>query len=432
MCRRPHDGPPTATWPWGLGLLRLALGLQRSTASLFGATFFGAALFGALLSGALLGCTQLFEEDSQLALKAGLEAAEEAGRLHALGDDDLPDRAALLAVLRRPLTAAASGPRARLAGGQVLGDVEWTLTGRYALTAEAPLIQIVETRAVRLTAAGDFAVEVTLDARSDDLPPRVDGRRCRRAGARFYVGGHHGPMTQALADADEDLRCLDDALEPVRSLIELAGPGVKPTVERVATVLDREALVVQLTAPPRPDAPTEVPRAWTETGAERPESTAIFGPRRALLVEHGVLRHWAGTLTLDAATGQPLEGQIDARFAVRKGDRDAELSVSLTVSIKANADPITAPESARVQRERQRIFADREALLGPVEGASPVTLPAPGDAPRLRLGADGQLELDDGSADPAPPAAGAEEDRPPARPTPMPTERRAYDEDRPE
>ena len=84
--------------------------------------------------------------------------------------------------------------------------------------------------------------------------------------------GHHGPMTQALADADEDLRCLDDALEPVRSLIELAGPGLKPTVVRVATVLDREALVVQLTAPPRPDAPTEVPRAWTETGAyERPD-----------------------------------------------------------------------------------------------------------------------------------------------------------------
>lgn len=340
------------------------------------------------------------------ALRAHLAEHEAAGRFAALAPEHLKTPAQLVAVLRRPL----------LRGLAHLAGTELTLSGTYTLLfAGETEVRLAEATAVQIDQEGGFALRQTQDATARGQAPQASGRRCGRIGGAAFTGGRFGPVTRIDVRADEAERCLASAIEPLVSLLDvfadhlsvtLAGPGVirgRPTT-RIAFDLKAGAA----------GTPAPVPLAWpTEAptpGAEAPRSRAIWGPRRALVEGHTEPGVFRGEIVLDTATGLPQSGVLEARFAVRKADRNAVLEVKIELGTAPFVDTLTPPDGARVDRPRPRIFADREALLGDDRRArTPLTLPGPGDAPRLGPAGD-EVE--------ATPAVQDDEDRPPGWPAP--------------
>jgi hypothetical protein len=333
---------------------------------------------GALCAVATMGCEEA--DAPNAALRAHLAEHEAAGRFAPLAPDHLKTPAQLVAVLKRPLRR----------GLDHLVGSELTLTGTYTLTfAGDTEVRLAEAVALQIDGEGAFALAQTQDAATRGEAPQASGRRCGRVGGAAYTGGRFGPVTRIDVRADEAERCLAGAIDPLVSLLEvfadrldvsLAGPGViggRPTT-RIAFDLRPGSAVT----------PTPVPLAWppepTAPGAEAPPSRAVWGPREALVARHTEPGVFRGEVVLDTATGLPRSGSLEARFAVRKADRNAVLEVKIELGTAPFAGVLTFPEGARIDRPRPRIFADREALLGDDRKArTPITLPGPGDAPRL-------------------------------------------------
>lgn len=362
---------------------------------------------------------QLFTEETRVALKEGLAAAEAAGELAPLEDDALGDGAAVARALERPLASVAGS----------LGPIELTLRGRYAIELDGvgAAVSVDETRITRLAGDGAWTLDHTETAQSDDLAPRPDGRRCAWIGGQFYSGERHGPMTALEPIADEHHRCLAAATEPLVTLVRLFADRLRVDGVELGAVAGRDVLTVRLSAATEPGLPTEVPRTYGADGLDERNSPAIFGPRAPLVVDYTGVDQLGGTVTLDARTGQPLGAALTGRLSLRKEGQAALMTIELGLDAQPFEGALEAPSEVVTYGPRQRIFDDRRRLLGAVE-AEAVTLPKPGDAPPLRVGPSGELDNDA----PTPPP-GAEEDRPaPPAPAPPPAPTRTYDEDRPE
>lgn len=361
-------------------------------------------LAGALGAAAITACEEA--DAPHAALRAHLAEHEAAGRFAPLASDHLKTPAQLVAVLKRPLRR----------GLEHLAGSELTLTGTYTITfAGETEVRLAEAVALQIDGDGDFALAQTQDATARGEHPQASGRRCGRVGGAAYTGGRFGPVTRIDVRADEAERCLSGAVEPLVSLLEvfadrldvsLAGPGVirgRPTT-RIAFDLQAGAA----------NTPTPVPLAWPAEapppGAEAPRSRAIWGPREALVARHTEPGVFRGEVVLDTATGLAQSGFLEARFAVRKAERNAVLELKIELGTAPFEGALAFPEGARVDRPRPRLFADREALLGDDRKArGPITLPGPGDAPRLGPAGD-EVE--------ATPAAQDDEDRPEGWPSP--------------
>lgn len=366
---------------------------------------------------ALVGCDgfspeRLFAEEGRVALKEGLRAAEEAGRLRPLEDDALGDGPALARILRRPLASAIT----------TLGPMTLTLTARYAVEAEgAAAVAVDEARTLRLGPGGAWAFEQRGTGASEDLPAKEDGRRCAVVGGDFYSGGLHGPEARFEPSADEHHRCLEGLTEPIATVVRLWSEGLRVEVTGVDRVLDRDVLVVRVEHRVAPGLATALPSTYGADGLDEQNSPAVFGPRPPLAVAYTHVERLGGTLRLDRETGQPLAAKLGGRFALRKHGRAGVLVVELTLAAAPFEGEIAAPAEVREYGPRQRIFDEQRRLLG-ARAAAAVALPKPGDAPPLRLGPDGELILE------APPA---DEDRPPTEaPAAPPAD--PQDEDRPE
>lgn len=406
---------------------------------------------------ALAGCRDLPErliaENDEVALKAGLEAAEAAGRLEPLRGDALPDGPALARVLARPLSGAGLPP------------MTLSLTGSYAIELpggapadrppeDAPPAadggapdagpppaptppRIAETRTLRLGPGGVYAFDHLTTAGGGDRPLEDDGRRCRWVDGRFYTAHRHGPYTAFAAVADEHHRCLDGALEPLATLIRLFAERLAVRPGGPSVVLGRDVLTVELRALEGGQAPPPLEKTYGDDGLTEGDSPAIFGLRAPLVVGYTHVEALDGRLLLDTVTGQPLGGAVTARLPFAKAGQRATLVISMRLEAAPFEGPIAAPEEPRTYGPRPRIFDDRRRLLGDAK-ATPAdlpALPAPGDAPRLGIDETGALRAESGgSAEPAP---APDEDRPPpveARPQPIgpPAPGPAQDEDRPE
>lgn len=369
--------------------------------------------------GLLAGCddfspARLLGEESRIALKDGLRQAEEAGRLRPLDDDALPDGPALARVLRRPLASALAA----------LGPMTLTLTGRMAIEADgAPAVAVDETRTLRIGPAGAWAFDHTSTGSSEDLPAREDGRRCAWVDARFFTADRHGPSSEVEPIADEHHRCLEGATEPIATLVRLFAADLAVAVVGVDTVLGRDVLTVRIEHRAAPGVATALPSTYGPDGLDETNSPAIFGPRKPLWLDYTQVERLAGTLSLDVATGQPLAAKLAGRWSLRKHGRAGLLIVEWALAATPLEGAIEAPAESRRYEPRQRIFAEQRRLLG-AKKAAPVVLPRPGDAPPLRLGPGGEIEL----APPPPP----DEDQPPTPEAPAAPPAPTYDEDRPE
>tara|TARA_B100001250_G_scaffold298116_1_gene259600 strand:- start:146 stop:538 length:393 start_codon:yes stop_codon:yes gene_type:complete len=117
----------------------------------------------------------------------------------------------------------------------------------------------------------------------------------------------------------------------------------------------------------------------------------------------------AGALSLRSDNALLLSADLSARFTAKKDSQEAQLSVAVTVTSEKYSGKITAPESPRVSKDRPRIFQDMKSLLDiDAKRSSSPSLPKPGDAPRLVVGADGKLTTDRAQS------AGGEDSPPPA------------------
>ncbi|MEZ4431899.1 MAG: hypothetical protein R3F65_05755 [bacterium] len=367
---------------------------------------------------ALVGCDgfspeRLLAEESRVALKEGLRAAEAAGRLRPLEDEAVADGPALARVLRRPLASALGA----------LGPMTLTLTARFAVEADgAVAVGVDETRTLRIGPGGAWAFEQRGAGQSEDLPAREDGRRCAVVGGDFYTAGLHGPSTRVEPIADEHHRCLEGLTEPLATLARLYADGLRVEVVGVDRVLGRDVLVVRVEHLASPGVATALPSTYGADGLDEHNSPAIFGPRPPLAVAYTHVERLGGTLALDRETGQPLAAKLGGRFSLRKHGRAGVLVVELTLEAAPLDGEIAAPAEARIYGPRQRIFDEQRRLLG-ARTAAAVALPGPGDAPPLRLGPDGELTTE------APPA---DEDRPPTPAPAAPAPAAPQDEDRPE
>ncbi len=414
-----------------------------------------------------LGCTDLPErliaENDRVALKAGLEAAEAAGRIKPLDARSVPDTAALVAILQRSLTAAELPPMTLTLGATYAIEDPDAPEAEDAPPADAPPEdapaddappaadapdaadapppaplpppRIEETRTLRLGPAGAFAYDQLTTAGGGDLPLAEDGRRCIWVDGDFYTGHRHGPYTAFDAVADEHHRCLDGALEPLATVVRLFADRLEVAVEGPAVVLGRDVLPVTLRAIAGGKPPPPLDMTYGEDGLDEGQSPAIFGLRAPLVVGYTHLEHFDARLLLDADSGQPLGGRISARLPFSKAGRRATLTLELTLEASPFEGAIEAPTDPRRYGPRQRIFDDRRRLLGEAKApaAGVPALPAPGDAPRLGIDEDGQLRTE-GAGQPDAPAA-PDEDRPPPaeRPIPIPPPTGGVqDEDRPE
>lgn len=417
----------------------------------------------ALFAVAIGGCKDLPErliaENDRVALKAGLEAAEAAGRIEPLDERAVPDGPTLAKILARPLS------------GATLPPMTLRFTGTYAIEvagappedapaegapaegapggpdggppdagppprAPLPPPRIEETRTLRLGPDGVFAFDLLTTAGGGDLPLADDGRRCVWVDDRFYTAHRHGPYTAFDAVADEHHRCLDGALEPVSTLVRLFAERLQVTADGPVAVLGRDALKVSVRAVEGGQAPPPVDPTYGDDGLTEGDSPAVFGLRAPLVVGYTHVEAFDGHLVLDAESGQPLGGALTVRLPFSKAGRRATLTVSMRLEAEPFEGPIEAPAEARRYGPRQRIFDDRRRILGETPKPAPdeaPTLPAPGDAPRLGIDEDGELRTDGDEPAAVEPA---DEDAPPEppvdAPAPPPPPTQVQDEDRPE
>lgn len=377
---------------------------------------------------------------SGLALKEGLAAAEEAGRIKPLEPADVADAGGLMQVLRRPYATLA--PR--------LGGLTQKVRSAFTLrSGEDRAVSLDETLSLELDATGQYALRHENAFWSKEDEDGKNGRACWWVEGRFYTARRHGPATEVPIRSYEQDRCLATAVEPFAGMLRLLGGGLRPAPAERVEVAGRPALrvglaraVVGTEIPPvlprtwpvpesaedRPgvvEAPTELSDAGVEPAVEA-ETPAIYGPRRALVEEYGRLMSVEGQVDLDLETGIPLAGRLEGRLAFRKAQRDWVLELEINLEADAFDGTVAAPEKARQYFPRQRLFEDRREVLGEVfKKRGTGALPKPGDAPPIAVRTGDEESPGQAVPTEATPAAG-DEDAPPA-PQPSPE-----DEDAPE
>ncbi|MCA9539200.1 MAG: hypothetical protein KC620_09965 [Myxococcales bacterium] len=358
---------------------------------------------------ALGGCDLLPTTDrARLALKEGLAAAEEAGRLRPLAAEEVDTGARLGTVLARPLSEVAS----------TLGGRAFAVQAQFALRAGAdPQVTLREETRLVIDAGGQFMLRQTTDGAALGQPSVAEGRSCWWVDGQYFVARRHGPATALPVRAYEQDRCLDSGVESVSGFLRLLAPRLLVSSQGPIEVAGRPALALALVGTAEADGPPSLPLTWPGESDALP-SPAIWGPRGPLLTEYGRLLSLEGTLALDVKTGQPLQAEVNATLAFEKGGRALRLTAKLTLKTELDATAIKAPEDARVYAARPRLFADRAFLLGDRAAAAEdeettAALPKPGDAPRLTVGPSGELQIEDAHVAPS-----VDEDRP--RPLPLP------------
>ena len=187
-------------------------------------------------------------------------------------------------------------------------------------------------------------------------------------------------------DAEQET-CLDSAMDPVLGLLRMVVDRLDFAPAEEAKVVGRDALKVAFIL--RDEALAKpIPAAWPAPEAARASLAVWGGPRPPLVQTHAAPRSISGELVFDAETGLLLGASLSGRFAVRKEERDAELEVGLSLEAGRLEAEVEAPADARHYKDRHRILADQERLLGKSRVAKVTALPRPGDAPPLRLGPD--------------------------------------------
>jgi hypothetical protein len=336
------------------------------------------------------------------ALKTALAQAEARALETRVDPERLATPEGWRAVLRRSFGRHA--PR--------LGGRAYTVETTYTLTSTGtPRAETTEQRTSVVTLNGDARVDhrlawITPEDRGES------GRRCWRVGGRIYSARRTGPASLFDERGGEGDRCLDAAVEPLQTLLLALAPWTQVTVvsSDQAGPDGRETVAVTLTGVIDASAtPTALPAFWQPAprGGADQETMGVPGPRGPLLLSHGVLRSLQGTLTLDAETGLPLTGRLEARFAVQKGGIGGEVTVRSNCTSTADRGPVAPPAEVSPQGPRPRPFLERARLLGESPKVPPAALPKPGDAPPLRVspGAEGDPppESDEGAGGAVPP-----------------------------
>ncbi len=322
----------------------------------------------------LLGCEEQKAGDTR-ALKEGLAAAEAAAKVAPLtrGDLDTPER--LAKVLARRFADHVGS----------MGGIEQKLEATYEIRSGGESeVRLRETLVLRVDARGqyDLVHRNTYWSREDD--DGKDGRGCRWVEGRFFTSRRYGLPTEVPVRAAEQQTCLDSAIEPLVGMMQIALSRLDVSPTGRVQVAGRDAVkVVFLQRSDAPRGAKAIPEAW-----RTPDSKAVWGPRGPLLKTYASPEQATGDLSLDAATGIVLSGRLQAKFALRKSNRSATLEVRMGLSVERFTGTIEVPERSRRFDARQRVFADREALLGKIEKrvARSAALPKPGDAPPLRIG----------------------------------------------
>ncbi|MCA9548116.1 MAG: hypothetical protein KC613_27115, partial [Myxococcales bacterium] len=329
-------------------------------------------VFSCALAGAL-GCTDEPPAAGE-SLKLALARAEAERRAAPVSDArQLADPATLRAALARPAHEVL--PR--------LGGVEYSLT----LSAQAvdtdgggEQARFSDTVSLRVEPDGDFALIHDVDWAIAGDAQGQSGRRCVWFEGAWYTAGRHGPATRIPVRDDEPRRCLASGLAPLRDLLDRVVDELELSPSGPVEVLGRGAQrVVGLRAPRPAQVPPAVPEAWGEAHRERAiDSKAIFGPRGSLFAEATDLREAKVSLTLDDATGAPLEARVEAAFAFRKLSRNGRLAITLALQAQRPAGPVIPPANARVWGPRPRPFAELAAWTqAPKAEAADPALPGP-------------------------------------------------------
>lgn len=224
-------------------------------------------------------------------------------------------------------------------------------------------------RALRTAVADDVGSERLDTWGLTEAPTAVeDGRTCLVIGDAFYSGWRTRPL-QRLRAATHPTHCVD--ADPLAELVERFA-------DEITVIAQGRRVDFRLHARDRLP-PDPIPLTWPE-GTDRQR---LGAPRALYLQSHARPRAFAGHLTRDAA-GRLESGRLDARFAVRKDGRDAELAVEIRVWRGGFTGRLVAPSDAGVETPRERIVPRIEAVLGTLPADS-TPLPGPGDAPPLKL-----------------------------------------------
>ena len=323
-----------------------------------------------------------------LALKEGLRAAEEAGRMPPLTDDQVDTPAALERVLRRPLSSIGR----RLDGVRQAVKASWLIE-----SGGEREVSLSEELELCLDSRGNYSLHHRNRYWSRQDQDGENGRACWWLDGALYTARLHGPATRIpIRDYEQD-RCLESALEPlvgwlqliVSDLdVEILGRGMVAGRKTVTVALRRAGRGIELPEelPLTHRAPAgDPPPSRLEDGA--PPSGAVWGPRSSLVESYARPITIAGRIDLDVETGAPMSAEVSGRLLLRKWNRDAELAFRVVLESRALDEPIKPPESVRPYDRRPRVFVDRSKLLGEhfkEEGSGKAPLPKPGDAPPLK------------------------------------------------
>lgn len=322
------------------------------------------------------GCDEQKAGDTR-ALKDGLAAAEAAAKVAPLTRADVDSAERLGKVLARRFADRVGA----------LGGIEQTLEASYEIRAAGGReVRVRETLTLRVDAAGQYDLVHRNNYWSREDEDGEDGRGCRWVEGRFFTARRHGRPTEVPVRAAEQEACLDSAVESVMGMMRIALPRLDVSPTGRTRVAGRDAMkVVFLQRSGEVADPRAIPEAWAT-----PDSKAVWGPRDPLLRTYASPEQATGDLTLDTETGVLLSARLQAKFALRKSNRRATLEVRIGLSAERFTGNVELPEDARVFGARQRVVAEREALVGKVARphAEPAALPKPGDAPPLKLGPD--------------------------------------------
>lgn len=277
-----------------------------------------------------------------------------------------PDRAAEDPVTRAGIEAALTPPaRGALETlpGLPRGTQRLTVVSARVTVDGAPVSTLRDLHTAVVDAAGAERLDVWSLAATPVLVE--DGRSCVRVGDEIFSGWRTRPP-QRLRPQTRPARCLE--ADPLAELVTRFAPELATAAGPAFRLRDRER-------PP----PDPIPLTWpTETDAP-----PLHPPRALLLVGHARPIRFAGRLEI-SPEGHLLGGRLDARFAIRKDGRDAQLDLAIRAWSRPFADRLEAPPEHTIEVARDRIVPRIEAVLGTLP-ADPTPLPGPGDAPPLKL-----------------------------------------------
>jgi hypothetical protein len=191
----------------------------------------------------------------------------------------------------------------------------------------------------RLDADGKGAVHLVHDNSRDGLEAVVSG-------GEVYVKPRYGHWTKRRSEGDDAARLRDNVEGVPAAYLDLFSRWLTVKELSRSQVNGRPAVRLQLgaTASPAPPAePTDLDyKKWRDTVK---------------------VRYLSGEWLLDAATGAPLSGKLEASYTFERSDLKGPTAVTLSYEQHAGApEPIVAPADA-VEPLRARPLLDRDALL---------------------------------------------------------------------